>query len=137
MEQMPTLMYSPYSMILSLSISSVTIVWRYHPSAARMQFQQPACQSCVEKEFPKCHFGETGRNGDEMADAGDEPACDGSRHAVVIEIVFTFLHLFLIQHTEMSPTAVGETIDNRSAKIVARQIVDRARPQSAPRWRRK
>lgn len=51
-------------------------------------------QSCVEQKFPKRHFGESGRNGDEMADAGDEPACDGSRHAVVIEIVFTFLHLF-------------------------------------------
>ena len=37
-----TLMYSPYFMIVSLSWSSGTNEWRYQPSAARIQFQQPA-----------------------------------------------------------------------------------------------
>lgn len=60
-----------------------------------------------------------------MADAGNESTCDSCYHTMIIEIVFTLLHLFLIQHTEVAPTAVGEAIDDWAAKIVACQIVDR------------
>ena len=61
-----------------------------------------------------------------MADAGNESAGDSCHHAMIIEIVLTLLHLFLIQHTEVAPTAVGEAIDDRAAEIVTCQIVDRS-----------
>ena len=59
-----------------------------------------------------------------MANTRDKPACDGSKHTVVVEIFFAFFYLFLIEHTELAELTVGKAIYNRSAKIVACNIVD-------------
>ncbi len=59
-----------------------------------------------------------------MADAGDEAAGDGGHHAVVVEVGLTLLHLLLREKTEVTDAAVGKTIDDGAAEVVASQIVD-------------
>ena len=78
----------------------------------------------VEQEFPIVHLCQSGWNGDEVTDAGNESAGDGGHHTMVVKIFLAFLHLALAEHAEMAEFAVGKLIDDGTAEIVACQIVD-------------
>ena len=63
-------------------------------------------------------------DGNKVSDAGNEAPGDGGHHAVIVEILLAVFHLLLIEQTEFSPFAVGETIDEGATQIVACKIVD-------------
>ena len=78
----------------------------------------------VEQELPIFHFRQACGDGNKVSDAGNEAPSDGGHHAVIVEILLAVFHLLLIEQTEFSPFAVGETIDERATQIVACKIVD-------------
>ena len=78
----------------------------------------------VEQELPIFHFRQASGDGNKVSDAWNEAPGDGGHHAVIVEILLAVFHLLLIEQTEFSPFAVGETIDERATQIVACKIVD-------------
>ena len=78
----------------------------------------------VEQELPIFHFRQACGDGNKVSDAGNEAPSDGGHYAVIVEILLAVFHLLLIEQTEFSPFAVGETIDERATQIVACKIVD-------------
>lgn len=59
-----------------------------------------------------------------MSDTRDETSGDGSHHSMVVEVFFAFLYLRLVEHTHVSPPAVGKAVDDWPAKIVTAKVVD-------------
>ena len=95
------------------------------PAEERQDGVPGACaDGGIEKKLPVVHPGQSGGNGDEVADARDETARDGRHHTVVVEIAFALLHLLLREQAEAAEAAVGEAVDERAAQIVAGQVVD-------------
>lgn len=73
-------------------------------------------QNGVEQEFAEVHFGQTGRNGDELADNGHEATDEGGQSTVLLKIFFGFLYLFPIDEAHVPELTVGKPVDDGAAQ---------------------
>ena len=98
-----------------------------------MQIPSQDCQNTVpaastnggeQKEFPIVHPCQSCGNGDQVTDDGNKSASQCGGYTVIVKIFLTLLDLLLVQQAHLSPFAVGELIDNRSADIKGYKIVD-------------
>jgi len=78
----------------------------------------------VEQELPVVHARQTGRDGDEVADAGDETAGEGGGNTVVVEVTLGTLYLLLVEEAHLTPAAVGKLVDDGTADIKGYDIID-------------
>src|SRR5574344_171159 len=52
--------------------------------------------SGIQYKFPEVHFCQSGRNGNQMTNAGNETACQSSCNTMLVEKLFTLFHFLLI-----------------------------------------
>ena len=79
----------------------------------------------VEDEMAVVHLRQSRWDGDEVADAGDESSGDCCELAVIVEVSLTLLHLVLVEETEVPEATVRKAVDDRTAEVVTREVVER------------
>ena len=106
---------------------------------------QPVAQACKHRipdagtqrseqgKGAEVHARQAGRNGDELADSGNQSAQEGRNGTVAVKVGLGFLHLFGIDQAHVANAAVGEGIDHGPPDEQRQHIVDNGPDECAQR----
>ena len=85
----------------------------------------------VEHEASEVHLAQSGGNGDELSDAGQQASDEGSNGSVAIEVAFGGFHLFAAEQAEASCATFDEAVDYRASYIIGDDVVGRGSDDAA------
>ena len=78
----------------------------------------------VKRERSEFHLCKACRNGNQLADDGDEAANECGNGAVFTEVVFGLFNFLYIEQQEVTEAAVCELVNNRATENLGEEVVD-------------
>ncbi len=78
----------------------------------------------VKRERSEFHLCKACRNGNQLADDGDEAADERRNGAVFAEVVFGLFDFLDVEQQEVPEAAVREFVDNRATENLGEEVVD-------------
>lgn len=70
------------------------------------------------------HAGKSCRDGDQLADSGNQATDKSGECSVLVEIFFGMLHFGFIDQAHVSETAVGELVDDGTSQPAGQIVID-------------